>query len=425
MFATLFANRSVSSFCVGCGFWIIQVPLSEVSEIHAHVVSIALGGQIGYSTGESQHLFDDLVALKPTVLRGVAFFYNRLYGTLQAELRRTLSFPRKLLNVKRRRSSGVDERNSALQVLDRRMLARLGKKRFPEVCFCVSTGDPLSTDARSFLAAVLDCPVFCRSVATEVSGGAFFSSGEGLRPLPGVEAKLAMSDAVLQCRQAALRCQSSGALYGCGEVYIRGPGIDPKAISSRGEQTEDDAGYFRTGVIGTWSSDGTMIVHGRTRDMFTCSDGKHISPSKLELELARAPLVSQIFVYGKTEEAGLVAVVVPDEEESFAWAAKQGIRPGVAGIRAIGSRPAFKEAILEQLKSAARGACTLGTGEHVQDVLLETDDVTEEGGFRIDNGLLSPMFELNRDRLKWRYEPALRRLYDAGRSSSERIVVRR
>jgi long-chain acyl-CoA synthetase len=110
---------------------------------------------------------------------------------------------------------------------------------------------------------------------------------------------------------------------GVGEVLIRGDVVfggyykNPQATADA--FTED--GWFRSGDLGRFDTDGHLFIVGRAKDVIVLPSGKNVHPEDLEVHYLKAPEVEELAVLGVKDEsesrAGaekLVAVVVPDFE---------------------------------------------------------------------------------------------------------------
>jgi len=117
---------------------------------------------------------------------------------------------------------------------------------------------------------------------------------EGL-PLPGVEVRVALSDA-----------------SGVGELQARGPSVfagyldNPDATAAA--FTED--GWFRTGDLGFIDAEGHVHIVGRLKEMIVLGGGKNIFPEELETVFATDPAIAEIALIER--DGALVALVVPD-----------------------------------------------------------------------------------------------------------------
>ena len=61
----------------------------------------------------------------------------------------------------------------------------------------------------------------------------------------------------------------------------------------------DDEGWFHTGDIGEFTSEGFLRITDRKKALFKLSTGKYVIPSPLENELMEDPLIEQAVVVGR------------------------------------------------------------------------------------------------------------------------------
>lgn len=72
------------------------------------------------------------------------------------------------------------------------------------------------------------------------------------------------------------------------------------------------SGWLHTGDIGKWLPTGGLQIIDRKNEMFKLSQGDFVSPIQIEAIYANSPLITQIYVTGKTERSFLVGIVVLD-----------------------------------------------------------------------------------------------------------------
>ncbi|MBF8254574.1 MAG: AMP-binding domain-containing protein [Deltaproteobacteria bacterium] len=100
-----------------------------------------------------------------------------------------------------------------------------------------------------------------------------------------------------------------------GEILVRGPTVTPGYLDNPQATREaiDEEGWFHSGDLGNLDADGCLYVVGRKKDVFYCSDGSNIYPSRIELLLENDPFVRQAVLVGD-HHPFLAALVVPDRE---------------------------------------------------------------------------------------------------------------
>ena len=141
------------------------------------------------------------------------------------------------------------------------------------------------------------------------------------------------------------------------------------------------------------------------------SQGEYVAAEKIETILARCPLVAQIFVYGDSFQAYLVAIVVPEAEEVMAWAKREGVGGGSVGeILSSPNGGTLKSAIHSQMNAASKAAKLAGF-EMIKKLHLEPEI------WSVDNGMLTPTFKTKRVDLKKRYQAEIDAMYAEGVSA--------
>lgn len=108
---------------------------------------------------------------------------------------------------------------------------------------------------------------------------------------------------------------------GIGEVLIRGPivmqGYYHNPDANREAFTAD--GWFRSGDLGRFDSEGHLYIVGRKKDVIKLPSGKNVFPEDVEAHYERSAMVNEICVLGIKDVASefkrgekLCAVVVPN-----------------------------------------------------------------------------------------------------------------
>jgi fatty-acyl-CoA synthase len=87
-----------------------------------------------------------------------------------------------------------------------------------------------------------------------------------------------------------------------GEIVLRGPGITTGYWNNPAATAEafGDGGWFRTGDIGHWDSEGYLYVDDRAKDV-VISGGENVYPAELEDVLARCPEIAEAAVVGRAD----------------------------------------------------------------------------------------------------------------------------
>ena len=170
----------------------------------------------------------------------------------------------------------------------------------------------------------------------------------------------------------------------------------PSTRRSRGVRTSrsevfDADGYYRTGDIVAEIAPDQLVYLDRRNNVLKLSQGEFVTVSKLEAVFSSSPLVRQIYVYGNSARAYLLAVVVPTES---------------ALSRGSGDLESLQPLISDSLQDVARTA-------RLQSYEIPRGFIVEASPFTLENGLLTGIRKLARPSLRERYGQRLEQLYTA------------
>lgn len=253
------------------------------------------------------------------------------------------------------------------------------------VLYAGSGSAPLSDEVNDWLAERLQLPMLDGFGSTEA--GAIMVDGELMRP-PVTDHKL---DDVPE-----LGYFTTDKPHPRGELLLKTSMIIPGYYKRPDVTAEvfDADGYYRTGDIMAETAPNHLVYVDRRKNVLKLAQGEFVAVSKLEALYVASPAVRQIYVYGSSERAYLLAVVVPADD-------------------------AGKAEIAQSLQEIARQA-GLNSYEIPRDFIVETEP------FSTENGLLSDARKLLRPRLKDHYGVHLEALYTelTERESSELRALR-
>ncbi|WP_083418444.1 carboxylic acid reductase [Pseudofrankia sp. BMG5.36] len=339
------------------------MPMSHVSARGTLVGTLAAGGISQFAaTSDLSTLFEDMALVRPTALRLVPRICDMLFQRYHAELDRRAAGPGDRASIE------ADVRNELReQCLGGRLV-------------WIGTGSaPLSAGMATFIESCVDLPVHDGYGSTET--GRLLVDGKVSRP-PVIDYKL-----VDVPELGYLRTDSP---HPRGELLVKTGAIIP-GYYRRPEITTEifDDGYYKTGDIMAEIGPDELVYIDRRANVLKLSQGEFVAVSRLEALFVSSPLVQQIFVYGSSERAYLLAVVVPTRE---------------AIERAWGSTADLNAAVGESLRQTAKNT-GLSRHEIPRDVLIETEP------FSTENGLLSDARKLLRPNLEGRYRERLEQRY--------------
>ncbi|MHC9294480.1 carboxylic acid reductase [Mycobacterium sp. LTG2003] len=338
------------------------MPLNHLGGRLPLTSSIQNGG-VSYFVPESDMstLFDDLALVRPTELGLVPRVVDMLFQRYRAAVDRLTADGTDELTAEKHAATELRE-----HVLGGRVISGF-----------VSTA-PLAAEMREFLDDVLGVHIADRYGLTET--GAVTQDGVVARP-PVIDYKL--------IDVPELGYFSTDKPYPRGELLVKSATLTP-GYYKRPEVTAsvfDENGYYRTGDVMAEIEPDRLVYVDRRNNVLKLSQGEFVAIAHLEAVYAGAALVRQIFVYGNSERASLLAVVVPTPEALAAYDAD-----------------GLKAALAESLQHTAKEA-------ELQSYEVPADFIVETEPFSAANGLLSGVGKLLRPNLKDHYGRRLEQMY--------------
>jgi long-chain acyl-CoA synthetase len=167
-------------------------------------------------------------------------------------------------------------------------------------------------------------------------------------------------------------------------------------------------GWFKTGDQGAFDADGFLLITDRIKDIIITSQGKNVSPQRIESLLATDPFIEQLIVIGdrRTYLSALIEPVFPILERH---AQEHGIPyTSRAELVAHPLVAALYESRIHDLSQE------LANYEQVKRYTLVDKEFTQE------RGQLTPSLKLKRKVIEIEYAAIIDAMYDAPRADSVR-----
>ncbi len=161
-----------------------------------------------------------------------------------------------------------------------------------------------------------------------------------------------------------------------GEVEVRGVNVF-KEYWRNPEATADafDDGWFRTGDIGSFDSEGYLTITGRKKEIIVTAGGKNVAPAGLEDPIRANPIVGQVVVVGD-QKPFIAALITLDREMLPTWLANNGLPADLPMSDAIRN-----EKVLAEVQTAIDRANTnVSRAESIRKFTLLDTEWTEGSG---------------------------------------------
>ena len=175
-------------------------------------------------------------------------------------------------------------------------------------------------------------------------------------------------------------------------------------------ETIDAEGWVHTGDIGMFLPNGALKIIDRKKNIFKLAQGEYIAPDKVEGKLQQSLYIAQIFCYGDSLQANLVAIVVPDQPMLEKWAKEQNIT--FSSYEELCQNAKVKEFLQAEIKTKGKEGGLFGFE-------VPTKITITHVPFSMENDLLTPTFKLKRAEAKKYYIKDIKSMYDGAKLQGE------
>ncbi|XP_071034354.1 long-chain-fatty-acid--CoA ligase 5 isoform X3 [Parasteatoda tepidariorum] len=381
---------------------ICYLPCAHIYEIINEIFCLYKGGRLGFYSGTTEDLLDDMQKLKPNVVPLVPKLMNLIYSAVRKQM---VPFPFKrrlfelaLLQKQKELCRGIARKNT---VWDKLIFSKIQERLGGRAKLIFSSSAPVCKEVMQFFRCSMGCLVFEVYGLSEVGASVMTLMSED---------KTGFVGAPLPCNHIKLVSipeLSYHAEDNVGEICIRGPNVFKGYYKNANATKEvfDEDGWYHTGDIGKWNENGTLSVIDRKKHIFKLSQGEYIVPEKSEGVYMQSPIVSQIYVDGDPNQDFIVGIVVPDRNLFIRWAKKKGFQE--MEFETLCQNDDVKRAVLSHLLKLGRKK-DLNSLHQVGNVYLSPEP------FSLENGLLTPTLKVKRSVARKMFESNFEKLYEEG-----------
>lgn len=293
------------------------LPLAHVFEQFCQSQIISSGGCIGFYT-DRPHLMDDLKVLRPTCFVSVPRIYSRMKDTIMNNVRSVGGIKKYLfergMKIKLENMKNYNQiSHSFYDIIFNKIKATIGLNNLR---FCLNGSAPISSDVCLFFRAVFGVPFMQGYGLTETGGGLCCELSDchcvaGTCGVPVYASEIRLVSVpdlhyFVSDRKHGYFKEGNNVIAegepcnGRGEVVCRGYNVTTGYFRRPDitRMTIDDDGWFHTGDIGLWTSEGFLKMIDRKKQIVKLSQGEYVSLESIEnvnriiiLELSR------IFLY--------------------------------------------------------------------------------------------------------------------------------
>mgnify|MGYP001318284397 FL=1 len=364
------------------------LPLSHSYEHTLQFFQMGQGAQIYYAESIDK-LVSNMAEVSPHFMTAVPRFYDSLHTRISQGLKSQSKIRQKLfqLTLELGKKNYYEKKMSSLEKFTNKLMDILVRKKVNKrfggnLKALISGGSALNFEVGLYLTA-LGLPLLQGYGQTETAPVVSANPPEKVKLdtvgklFSGTEVKIA----------------DDGEILVRGENIMNGYWNDPEATNN----TIID-GWVHTGDIGEFDSENYLKITDRKKDIIVNAGGDNISPSRIEAKLDIEPEIAQSMLYGDYKNY-LVAVIVPDKEQTLKWAEKNNKNINISEI-------VNDELFIKNIREVvARVNKNLSVIEQVKKFILIDHE------FTIENNMMTPSMKVRRFKVKEMYANKLDNLY--------------
>lgn len=289
------------------------LPLAHIYERVVELTTLAIGGCIGFSTGDNLRLLEDAQMLKPHFFPAVPRVLNRVYQSAMAAgnvpgLKGALFRAAVRTKLDQYHATGVSTHPFWDALVFRKIRAVLGGN-----VLLVSTGSaPISAEVIDFLKIALFCEITEGYGMTENCGVCTHT----FKADPGCGGTIGPPQPVNELKLVdvpSMNYTVEDKPNPRGELCVRGPNCFTRYYKDEKNTRETlKDGWIHTGDVAEVDPQGRFKIVDRIKNIMKLSQGEYVALEKVENMYVACPLVQQIFVHGDPLQSYLLAVLIPD-----------------------------------------------------------------------------------------------------------------
>lgn len=372
---------------------LVFLPLSHVFGRTDSLLPLVFGWQAVYAESMDK-IIDNIALVKPTIMMAVPRIFEKIYAKITDQINQGSIVEKQVFKwaqgVAKKYFEKLDQDLSpstaelieyklAYKLVFSKIYNRFGGK----IRFFVSGGAPLSVPIIKFLRyanlTILEgygltetiAPCCLNPLAKQVAG----TVG---RPLGDVQISFAADKEILVKSDALLK------------EYYKNPKATEEAFTN---------GWFHTGDIGEFTSEGYLKITDRKKDLIKTSGGKYVAPQKIENMAKVEPHISQIVVIGEGRK--YLAALIGIEKEAFLQDLEALGLPSDCSVHDLAQNPKVREIIQAEIDK-------MNTELAQYETIKKFHILPEE--FTTDN-FLTPSLKVKRKVVSERYNKEIEAMY--------------
>jgi long-chain acyl-CoA synthetase len=257
-----------------------------------------------------------------------------------------------------------------------------------------SGGGPLNSDVQDFISTCFGCPLVQGYGLTETCAGLTLQDPADDRagiagvPIPCCEVKVISCSEItdkagLPYLSSDRRDVNGKPVFGRGEICVKGNnvGLGYYMMPEKTKEDFEDSGWFHTGDIGQFASDGSVQVVDRKKNLIKLKGGEYIAVENMEMTYGNSRFVDAvaggICCYGDGDMDRPIAIVQLNHVVVKNWAKENGI---AGDFDTVKNSKEFYDTVMKDMAAEHKKAGLARNEKLVALAFISDDPWTPENG---------------------------------------------
>ncbi|KAK2013064.1 AMP-binding enzyme [Colletotrichum eremochloae] len=384
------------------------LPLAHILEFVFENACIYWGSTMGYgnpktlSDNSVRNCAGDIREFKPSVMVGVPAVWETVKKGIVAKVNAGSPLVKTLFwNALSAKMHMMNSGIPGSGVLDSVVFKKLKEATGGRLKLCMSGGGPIAKETQQFISMAI-APMIIGYGLTETT-----AMGCIMNPLEFNVNNMGAMPASIEIKLvdfAEAGYYATNKPNPQGEIWIRGPSVLEEYYENPKETEEalTEDGWFKTGDIGEFDSNGHLKLIDRKKNLVKTLNGEYIALEKLESIYRAAAVVANICVYADAKQAKPIAIIVPAEPALIKLAESIGVKGN--NLEELVHDKKLQSAVLKELQNAGRSGGLSGI-EIVEGVVMSDEEWTPQ------NDLVTAAQKLQRKKILDKYKNEVAKAY--------------
>jgi len=323
------------------------LPLAHIMELVSELTMVHNGIPICYAdpktlTVKGAYPTGALEAFSPTIMAGVPKIWDVIKKGVEAKVNASSPVAKFLVQTAFQAKTFAINHGYDTPLFNKLVFGKFSKVVGGQLRMALSGGGPCNSEVQVFIRTCFGCPLIQGYGLTETCAGLTLQDPKDLRsgivgyPVSCCEIKLLSTPEIKDKNGAPYLSTDTtdvigNEIFGRGEILMKGNNLSLGyyMMQDKTDEVFTKDGFFHTGDIGQFMSDGSVRIVDRVKNLVKLKGGEYIAIENCEMVYGNSSFVDAvsggICVYGDGEMDRPIALMQLNKVVAMQWASENGV----------------------------------------------------------------------------------------------------